>query len=73
LWSEAGGNPAAIEGDFDPERCRAVLEGLADRGLIRPPLSAAEKDELAEKDGEIARLKMQLSEFTTGVAASAVR
>jgi hypothetical protein len=29
-----------------------------------PPLFAGEKDELAEKDAEIARLKTQLSEFT---------
>jgi hypothetical protein len=65
LWVEAGATTTdAIEGDFDPERCRATLKGLADRGLIRPPLSARERDELAEKDAEIARLKTQLSEFT---------
>jgi hypothetical protein len=69
LWVEAGATTtAAIEGDFDPERCQVVLKGLAERGLIRPPLSAGERDELAEKDAEIARLKVQLTEFA-GVAA----
>jgi hypothetical protein len=41
-------------GDVD---ARAVLEGVVDAGLLRPPLSAGEKDELAERDAEIARLK----------------
>jgi hypothetical protein len=69
LWLEAGATTTnAIEGDFDAARCQAVLKGLAERGLIRPPISAREKDALAEKlaakDAEIARLKTQLSEFT---------
>jgi hypothetical protein len=61
-------NDGRDRGRLRRERCQAVLKGLAERGLIRPPLSAGERDELAEKDAEIARLKVQLTEFA-GVAA----
>jgi hypothetical protein len=50
LWLEAGATTtAAIEGDFDPERCRATLKGLAERGLIRPRSSPARRTSLPRR------------------------
>jgi dihydrodipicolinate synthase/N-acetylneuraminate lyase len=67
LWDESETVDGVVVADVSPSDARAVLEGLVDCGLIRPPLGAPERDELAEKDAEIARLKTQLSEFTVVV------
>jgi hypothetical protein len=64
LWDESETVDGVVVADVSPSDARAVLEGLADLGLIRPPLRPRERDELAEKDAEIARLKTALSEFT---------
>jgi len=71
LWHEAGGETAGgalVTQDVSAAEAVATLEGLEQMGLIRRPLSAGERDELAEKDAEIARLKTALSEFAGATA-----
>lgn len=72
LWAPEGvTSEGVIVRDVSASDAVATLEGLVDRGLIRPPLSAREKDERAAEierlKAEVKRLKIQLSEFT-GVA-----
>jgi hypothetical protein len=48
--------------DVSAGHARHVLEGLVDRGLIRPPLRAGELTEVEELRAELERLKRRLSE-----------